>query len=333
VGSGGRNQGSMTPMRTMLGGPCLALAIAIGLGQADAAQRAVAVTFDDLPGSPGSLVSNDVAALRGTTARLLAIFREHGIPVVAFVNEGKLFVEGEKAEDVAARTAVLKMWLDAGVELGNHTYSHQDLNKTPLDEFEADLIHGETVTRKLLLEKGGNLRYFRHPFLHVGLDLEKRHAFEAFLKERGYTVAPITIDNDDYVYASVYADALRRGDKLLATRVGTDYVRYMDSVFAFVEDVSQRLTGRQIRQTLLAHASALNADRFGEVAQVLARRGYRFITLEAALQDDAYALPDTYVGNWGISWLHHWELTAGRKRSPSPDPPAWITKAYEALDR
>ena len=326
---------SLWPMRSEMGRALLGAMIAIGTsgGGAGAAERAVAVTFDDLPGSPGSLVSNDVAALRETTSKLLTTFREHAIPVVAFVNEGKLFVDGEKAEDAAARASVLEMWLDAGAELGNHTYSHHDLNKTPLDEFEADVVKGETVTRRLLLERGATLRYFRHPFLHVGLDLEKRRAFEAFLKERGYTVAPITIDDDDYVYASVYADALRRGDKALAARVGADYVRYMDTVFAFVENVSERLTGRQVKQTLLVHASALNADYFGQVAKVFETRGYRFVTLEAALQDEAYALPDTYVGNWGISWLHHWELTAGRKRSPSPDPPEWITKAYEALNR
>jgi peptidoglycan/xylan/chitin deacetylase (PgdA/CDA1 family) len=318
-------------MRTATGPILLAAALAAGVGRVTPAERAVAVTFDDLPGPPAGLVSNDVAALRANTAKLLATFHEHAMPVAAFVNEGKLFVQGEKPEDVAARTAILEMWLDAGVELGNHTYSHHSLNRTPLGEFEADVVRGEAVTRGLLLQKGMPLRYFRHPYLHVGLDLEKRRAFEAFLKERGYTVAPITIDNDDYVYAAVYADALRRGDRALATRVGTDYVRYMDSVVAFVEDVSQRLTGRQIRQTLLVHASALNADCFGQVAKAFESRGYGFVTLDTALQDEAYSLPDTYVGNWGISWLHHWELAAGRKRSPSPDPPEWVSKAYEAL--
>jgi hypothetical protein len=57
------------------------------------------------------------------------------------------------------------------------------------------------------------------------------------------------------------------------------------------------------------------------------------VTLEEALKDEAYARPDTYVGAWGISWLHHWELTEGRPRSPSPDPPAWISTAYAALQR
>lgn len=311
----------------------LAGLMTMSLTRSDAAERAVAVTFDDLPGPPGGLVSNDVAALRANTVKLLTTFRAHAIPVVGFVNEGKLTVEGESAEGRTARTAILRMWLDEGFELGNHTYSHHSLNGTPLEEFEADVVRGEPVTRGLLEEKGMRLRYFRHPFLQVGLDLEKRRAFEAFLKDRGYTIAPVTIDNDDYIYAAVYADALRRGEKDLATRVGTDYVRYMDTVFGFVEDVSERLTGRPIRQTLLVHANALNADFFGDVAKVLERRGYRFVTLEAALQDEAYALPDTYVGNWGLSWLHHWELTAGRKRSPSPDPPDWIIKPYEALSR
>lgn len=307
--------------------------LAAVLLSAVAAERSVAVTFDDLPGPSAGLVSNRVEDLREMTRKLLASFREHGVPVVGFVNEGKLVVDGETQADALARTAVLKSWLAAGLELGNHTYSHHDLNTTPLEEFEADVVRGEPVTRGLLAELGLKLRYFRHPFLHVGLDLEKRRAFEAFLAARGYTIAPVTIDNDEYVYAFVYSAALRRGDRAMASKVGTDYLRYMEAVVAFCEEVSRNLLGREIRQTLLLHANALNADYFGRLAESLKARGYRFITLSEALEDEAYARPDTYVGRWGFSWLHHWELTAGKKRSPSPDPPDWVTKAYEALPR
>ena len=223
------------------------LAIAAGPGGfARAGDRVVAVTFDDLPGPPGDLRSNAIPDLRENTRKLLATFAEHRIPVVGFVNEGKLVVDGEKPGDVEARQAVLKMWIDAGFELGNHTFSHRSLNTTPLPEFQADVIRGEPVTRSLLAEKGRKLRYFRHPFLQVGLELEKRRAFEAFLAGRGYTVAPVTIDNDEYVYAAVYADALRRGDQEAAARIGADYLRYMEGVFAFIEDVSRRLLGREI---------------------------------------------------------------------------------------
>jgi len=317
------------PFRTLV---FAALAL-LGARAVPAGERSVAVTFDDLPGPPGGLVSNELAGLRENTRKLLATLTEHGVPAVGFVNEGKLFADGEGPADAEARKGVLKMWVDAGFELGNHTYSHRDLNTTPLADFEDDVVRGEPVARALLAERGRKLRYFRHPFLHVGLELEKRRAFESFLAERGYTVAPVTIDNDEYIYAAVYADALRHGDRATASQVGEDYLRYMEGVFAFVEDVSRRLLGREVRQVLLVHANTLNADLFGRLAGSMKVRGYAFITLEEALKDGAYSLPDTYVGRWGISWLHHWELTAGKKRSPSPDPPAWVVKAYEALGR
>jgi len=295
------------------------------------AERTVAVTYDDLPAPPAGIPANDPATLREVTRKLLAAFQAHGVPVVGFVNEGKLYVEGAPTSDAQARIDILKTWVDAGFELGNHTYSHDSLNTTALEAFEADVVRGEPVARRLLAERGQTLRYFRHPFLHVGRDLDKRHAFEAFLAARGYSVAPVTIDNDDYVFAALYAAALRRGDAAAAANVAGEYLRYMNGVFPFIEGVSRALFGREIPQILLLHANALNADHFGALAAAMKGRGYRFITLSEALQDEAYRHPDDYVGAWGISWLHHWELTAGRSRSPSPDPPAWITKAYEAL--
>lgn len=296
-------------------------------------QRAVAVTFDDLPAPPGAIVANDPAALREVTRKLLAAFGAHGVPVVGFVNEGKLYVEGEAASVARERADILKMWVDAGFELGNHTYSHDSLNTTALEAFEADVIRGEPVTRGLLAARGLTLRYFRHPFLHVGLELDKRRAFEAFLAARGYVVAPVTIDDADYMFAAVYATALRRGDTARSAAVADAYLPYMREVVAYIEGVSRGLVGREIRQVLLLHANALNADQFGALAEMMKGRGYRFVTLSEALQDEAYRLPDDYVGQWGISWLHHWELAAGKKRSPSPDPPAWIMEAYEALGR
>jgi peptidoglycan/xylan/chitin deacetylase (PgdA/CDA1 family) len=296
---------------------------------AAASERSVSVTFDDLPGA--SLTGSDVATLRTNTAKLLAGFAEHRIPVVGFVNEGKLAVAGESPAEADARAAVLRMWVEAGQELGNHTFSHPSLNRIPLDEFEADVVRGEPVVRGLLQGKGRALRYFRHPFLHVGLELDKRRALEAFLKDRGYTVAPVTIDNDEWIFAALYADARKRGDAGEAARIADAYVAYMDVVFAFVEELARQVVGREIPQILLVHANALNADHFPRIAGLLKARGYRFATLEDALRDPAYGLPDTYVGAWGISWLHHWEVTAGRKRTPSPDPPSWVTKAYEAF--
>ena len=300
------------------------LLVANAVPRSSAPERTVAVTFDDLPATPPGVVANDVASLEELTRKLLTAVRKYSIPAVGFVNEGKLFVEGAGSSDAERRIGLLRMWLDAGLELGNHTYSHRDLNAIPLEQFETDVLRGEVVTRGLLKARGQTLRYFRHPFLHVGADLRTRRAFEAFLARRGYTVAPVTVDNDEFVYAAAYASALRRGDVAGATRIADDYLRYMDEVFSFFEGVSRRMIDREIPQILLLHANSLNADRFGAVAEALVRRGYRFVSVDRALEDPAYRRPDEFVGAPSNSWFSHWEVTAGRSPVPTPKPPEWI---------
>lgn len=292
-----------------------------------ASAREIAITFDDLPAV--SVVQGEPASLAGFTDRLLAVLTANKVPVVGFVNEGKLAVRGEGLVEQRLRIGLLQKWVDAGFELGNHTYSHRSLNELPIEEFEGDVERGEPVTAALMARSGRSLRYFRHPFLHVGLDLKKRLAFEAWLAKRGYTIAPVTIDNDDYIFAAVYAFALRSGDHETATRVAAAYLAYMETVFQFNEDLAQGLFNRPIRAVLLLHANELNADHSGEVFALLRRRGYDFVTLSRALEDPAYLSPDHYVGRFGISWIHHWEQSMGRPRSGSPDPPAWVFEAYE----
>jgi peptidoglycan/xylan/chitin deacetylase (PgdA/CDA1 family) len=289
--------------------------------------REIAITFDDLPAV--SVARGDTASLAVFTDRLLLNFSTHQVPVVGFVNEGKLTVPGEGLEGQEARLGLLRRWLSKGFELGNHTYSHRSLNELAIEEFEADVVRGEPATAALMGAHGRRLRYFRHPFLQVGLDLDKRRAFEAWLGARGYTVAPVTIDNDDYIFAAVYAHALKGGDAESARRAGEAYLRYMDAVFDFHEGLSQSLFGRPIRHVLLLHANELNADYAGKLFARLRERNYEFVPLALALEDPAYASPDAYVGRWGISWMHHWEQAMGRPRTGAPDPPPWVSEAYE----
>lgn len=283
-------------------------------------QRFVAVTFDDLP-SPEKL---DVQSLETLTRNLLKTFTQYKLPVVGFVNEGKLEVENEKA----ARTRVLKLWTDAGFELGNHTYSHPYFFKKTLAEFEENVIKGEPVTRQLVTEQGMKLRYFRHPFLSTGPDAATRAAFEKFLTERGYRVAPVTIDNSDWLFAGVYADAQKRGDTETMRRVADAYVPYLERVFEFHEKLSRDVVGYELRQILLLHANSLNADHFGKVVEMMKRRGYQFISLEEALQDKAYQLPDTYIGANGISWLQRWAITQGGKYREEPSIPKFVEEKW-----
>ena len=295
------------------------------VAQAAKPDRQVAVTIDDLPaGMADRLPAADITAL---TAKLLGTLRDQKIPVVGFVNEKKLYKPGE----VDARINALKMWLDYGFELGNHTFSHASLNQVGLKAWEDEVIQGENVTKILLTQHKMKLRYFRHPYLDTGRDLQTRRQAEAFLVERGYRIAPITLDGWDWMFAGLYEDAKKRNDTALQAQIVKEYLAYHDAVFAFQEQLSTKIVGYEPKQILLLHASNLEADHIGELMDVLRKRRYRFITLEDALSDPAYSLPDTYVGEEGTGWIDHWAISQGKIPQGAPKFPQWVMDRTKEL--
>ena len=286
--------------------------------------REIAITIDDLP--LASVLGQDLARGQQVTRDLVAALTRHRVPAIGFVNEIKLEVQGRVDP---ARAALLRQWIDAGLELGNHTRSHPDLHRTPLEQFTADVIAGETTTRPLLRAAGRELTYFRHPFLHTGRTAEIRREFERFLAGRGYTVAPVTMDNYDYEFAAAYDRAGARGDTGLQQKIAAAYLDYMEAIVAYYEQQSRALLGRDMRHTLLLHASPLNAAAFDRLATRLTARGYRFVSLARALEDPAYGRRDEYFGQAGITWLHRWAITEGKTGAffaGEPEVPGWVTK-------
>ena len=166
------------------------------------------------------------------------------------------------------------------------------------------------------------MRYFRHPFLHAGSTAETKAGLQRFLDDAGYRVAPVTIENRDYMYAALYTRPEHR------ERAQLEYVPYMESVVEFFERRSVEVAGREFPQVLLIHANALNADLMPELLGMFRRRGYDFVSLETALADQAYRLPEQYVGRGGFSWIHRWSITKGMPNKGEPDPPAWVTTAF-----
>ncbi|HEX8211574.1 MAG TPA: polysaccharide deacetylase family protein [Longimicrobium sp.] len=289
---------------------CVVHALASG---SSAQARSVAVTFDDLPASAADI-----------TPRLLASIRGQGVPATGFVNEANL------RADPRARTAQLRMWVDAGFELGNHTYSHPSAHRTPLPRYLDEIARGDSVTRLLMAVRGARPRFFRHPSLHTGRTLAYRDEVHRFLARRGYRVAPVTFDNQEWVFAIVYARAASRGDSAEMRRIADGYLRHMAESFDHFEALSRTLFGREIPQVLLLHANRLNADHFDSVAAILRRRGYRFVRLEDALRDPAYASRDTYTGPMGLSWLERWAATRGMTLRQAPRQPAWVDSLHRA---
>jgi hypothetical protein len=191
-------------------------------------------------------------------------------------------------------------------------------------------VRGERIMSKLVAERGGRLRYFSYPFLNTGANAEAKAAVEKFLRGRGYEIHPVTVDNMDWLFARAYAEALRRGDAPAAAAIRAEYVPYMERMFEFFEAYSREVVGREFPQVLMLTAGALNADSFTELAAMLRRRGYSFVTMEQATKDAAYRLPDTYTGVRGDSWIARWAVTKGLEYKDSEENLPPIMERYFA---
>lgn len=284
------------------------------------------ITLDDLP----YVAVGDAPYLpnaQRATKEILRIIQTRHVPAVAFVNEIKLQVLG----DVDARIALLQQWVDAGVILGNHTYSHPDFNNLTIEQFEDEIIKGEVVTRRLMQAHQPYQLYFRHPQTHTGDTQAKKEAIEDFLATRGYKVTPHTIENEDFIFNAVYVRALRNKDEALAKRLQAAYLDFTIAATEFAERISPQIFGREIPQTLLTHANDINADCLDEMLRRFAAAGYKFVSLDEAMADAAYQTKDTFITKFGPTWLWRWMKSKGMNLSfkDDPEPPQWVKELYK----
>ncbi len=271
-----------------------ALVIALLLGAAVAAEPVpyrIAVTVDDVPWMgpvhpDGKLVANRA---------ILAALQAHGAPATAFVN----------CDLALAGAPVLRAWLDAGMELGNHQAAHDDLNKVPEARWLEGVRRCDAVLREIT---GQAVVYFRYPYLFNGPSPEVRDRVLGVLTgDLGYTIARVSVDNHEWKIANLYGQAVAAGDREQAGELAKFYVEHVLSGIENFRAVAQRKVGRDVAHVLLLHANGLNADHLNDLLTALEGDGASFIPLSEALQDPVYALPQAYEGRWGLSWLYRVE--------------------------
>lgn len=291
----------------------------------------VAFTIDDLPFVLAGKPNGDHTAIRKEkTVQLIKKLRSHNIPAVGFVVSGRLTKKGKGDKADKANVELINMWMDAALELGNHSYSHPSLHNVPVDEYIENIKKGHQHLIPAMAKKGKTPRYFRHPMLHTGRTMEIKKKVGMVLKKKGYTIAPVTIDNSDWLFALAYNRAGAKGDKALQKKIEDSYIPYMEKKFEYYENQSRDLLGYQVNHILLLHANILNAEHIDRLIVMLKKRGYTFITLQEALKDKAYRLGDQFTGRAGISWIHRWAIAKGKKGAffkGEPETPDFVKEA------
>jgi len=282
-------------------------------------QRSVALTFDDLPIAG----TNDPAIAQSVNGRILDALERHHAPAVGFVI-------GRGAQELGdVGTAILTAWGKRGQMLGNHTFSHNVSDALTTEQFQKDIEGGGVSLAAVLPKTYSGSRYFRFPQNHTGDTKEKHDAIAAFLTERGYRVAPCTIDNEDFVFNSAYLKMLPNRDGASATKLRAAYLAYTAVEIDYYAGLHKQIFGREPPQVMLLHVNQLNADVIDKLIDLFKSRHYRFVTLDMALNDAAYKTPDIFIVKFaksGPMWGYRWAeaLHVRVNGSLEAEPPEWV---------
>ena len=310
--------------RLNVAGLSLSLALVWSPG-AFAQSRRVAITVDDLPYAAGdgrALSPSDATTAAEVNRTLVAALRKRHVPATGFVIQ-----QGVDQLGVTAATRILANWTGGALDLGNHTYSHPDINQLSLAQIEDEISRGEAGIVPLMREAGKRPRFFRFPMNHTGDTRERHDRIASFLSQRGYRTAPCTIDNSDYLFNRAFVRMLAVHDPA-AERLRADYLAFTSAVIDYYAALGKQVFGYEPAEIMLLHDNRLNADMITDLLALFEQKHYRFVSLDDALSDPAYRTPDTYVTSFGPMWGYRWAAERGVKVNGrlEPDPPDWVLR-------
>ena len=246
--------------------------------QPDPSRPLLAITMDDLP-VHGPLGEGETRA--GVAERITAAFRAAGVPeVYGFMNAAHVEREPESGRALTA-------WTAAGYPLGNHSWSHRNLNQLSAHEFEEEIVRNEEALRRL--SPGRDWHWFRYPYLAEGNDPARRDSVRAVLARRGYRIAAVTMDYGDWQWNDAYARCRAPGNEAALEALERAYLETVRESSRISRGLSQALYGRDVPQVLLTHISPFNARMMPRVLELYRQEGFEFTTLAAAQRDSIFA--------------------------------------------
>lgn len=235
--------------------------------------KEIAITIDDLPFV--GTTRNKPRNLEREHNRFMSImnaFVERGVPGSGFVVAGSI----EKGQ-----WSLLEAFHQAGLLIANHTYSHLNLNATSADKYIKNIQKADEVLAPLM----GKPKYFRYPYLAEGRGTRKE-AVQAYLKESGYIIAPVTIDSKDFKFnQQLYRVAYRSRPAYVKSTLKRRYLNYIWGQTQKAERKAKLVVGKPVKQILLLHANLINSFVMGDIIDMYQQKGYKIISIEEALKD------------------------------------------------
>jgi peptidoglycan-N-acetylglucosamine deacetylase len=234
-------------------------------------RREVAFTFDDPK-------TQDVAGYswQNINERILGALAKHQVKSV-------LFVCGMRIDNDSGQP-LISAWDRQGHLIGNHSYSHFNLDKVTLSEFEADTLRNEP----LIVSYPHFTRLFRYPSFKEGNTAQKRDGMRAFLQAHGYRIGRATIDASDWAISARLETRIKEDPKADLAPYRTFFLQHIWERAQFYDSLAQQVLGVPVRHTLLLHHNPLNALFVDDLIAMFAAKGWRPVDAEYAYRDPVY---------------------------------------------
>lgn len=242
-----------------------------------AQDKEIAITIDDLPFvGTNSATKGNLGRAHDRFGKILDSLVDAHVPATGFVIANSI---------ATGQWELLEAFRAAGFGLGNHTYSHADLNRTSSERYIAEIEKADKILAPVMTQP----KYFRYPYLAEGKGATKQ-AVQNYLVANQYTVAPVTIDSKDYQFNERLLHISWRVREQYIAKIKKEYLDYVWKQTLKAEKNAKNGSGAQI---LLVHANLLNSHCMGDLIQMYKDHGYQFVTLERALAH--HATPATNI--------------------------------------
>lgn len=174
----------------------------------------------------------------------------------------------------------------AGNPLGNHTWSHMNLNEHSAEAFEADALRNEPLLQRYA--GSSDWRWFRYPFLAEGKNATQHAEVRSWLAAHGYRVAAVTMSFEDYAWNEPYARCVAKGDAAAIDQLKASYLKAAALDASRRRAMAKTIYGHDIPYVLLMHVGALDAQLLPQLLAQYRAEGFTFVTLEQAETNPFY---------------------------------------------
>lgn len=261
-----------------------------------AAQKRIALSFDDTPRHAGPFLAPDARA------KLLAqALRKARVKQAAFfVTVGNLGQPG--TGDGAANIA---RYAAAGHVIANHSFAHERLSGMSAEAYLADLDRAGAW----LKGRPGYRPWFRFPFLDEGgKDKAKRDAVRAGLAARGLANGYVTAESSDWNIENLAAAAKKDGKTIDMKALRDLYVESHVEAAEYYDALAVKTLGRSPAHVMLLHETDIAALFVADLVKALRAKGWEIVTADVAYADPIRLLhPDTPFAQGALTEALAWE--------------------------